>query len=306
MPAGIGKIAADFCYFMASSSKYFIQGKYLAAILLALFFMPRKIRAQEGVDLLEKTYHAISDIQTVSYTVHLKERVDGKLSEERTGNIKMTVKPLQVYYFMILPRYGAELLYNSKAYGNNIYINPNGFPWFSFNLDPDNKWMRKSRHHTILDAGFEYIKDILGRFLAQSHNLTDFKISNPGKQKINNIDCLAITIEKEVFFYKNYTMKEGEDISEFARKEGLSDFMVLERNPKYEWYDSPKPGETLVVPNFYAKKVAILVDPSSFLPVSLQIFDDIGLFEEVTFSDINIHPVFNSDTFSIENPDYGF
>jgi len=279
---------------------------FLTTFMLTLLILSDSAHAQKDLAVLEKTFLAISNIQEVSYTVHLKERVNGKLSEERIGNIKMTVKPLSVYYFMILPRNGAELLYNSEVDCENIYINPNGFPWLSFTIAPDNKWMRKSRHHTILDAGFEYIKEILGRFLEQGHLAGDFNVSLHGKQKINNTECLVLSIEKDVFFYKSYTLKEGENITVYARNEGLSDFMVLERNTKYAWYDSPKPGETIIVPNYYAKRIELSIDSETFIPVSVKIFDDIGLFEEVTFSDINVRPVFKSDTFLIDNPDYGF
>jgi len=278
---------------------------YVGLIIIALL-LQKKSNAQDELAVLEKTYHAIDVLQNLSYTVQLKERVDGKLCEHRTGNIKMTVNPLRVYYFMVEPRYGAELLFNAEDYGYNIYINPNGFPWLSFTMSPDNKWMRKARHHTILDAGFEYIKDILGRFLRQSQLQNDFKISGFGKQKINTNECIVLSIEKEVFLHKNYVLKEGENISVYARNEGLSDFMVLERNPKYSWYDSPKPGETIVVPNFYAKRVELFIDNVTFLPISVKIYDDLGLFEEVTFSNINVKPDFTEDTFSIDNQIYGF
>lgn len=285
----------------------FLIGTYLSATILVFTGIGNNLHGQDALSILEKTYRVVSDVNNLSYTVHLKERIDGELSEERTGEIKMTNKPLRVYYYMISPRFGAELLYNSENYGDNIYINPNGFPWFTINVSSDNKWMRKSRHHTILDAGYEYIKDILGRYLQRKPPDNDgLKITNLGHTKIKENDCIKLSIEKEVFFYKNYTLKEGESISEYSRKQGLCDFMILERNRKYSWYDCAKPGETILVPNFYAKKIDFYIDSDTYLPVSLAIYDDLGLFEEVTFSNIDIKTVFPSGTFSVDNPEYGF
>ncbi len=285
----------------------FLTGIYFLLSTIVFTCIGNALHGQDALSILEKTYRVVSEVHNLSYTVHLKERVEGVLSEERTGKVKMTNKPLRVYYFMISPRFGAELLYNSENYGDNIYINPNGFPWFTFNVSSDNKWMRKSRHHTILDAGYAYIKDILGRYLEKkSPDHDGLKVTNLGHVRIRENDCIKLSIEKEVFFFKNYTLKEGESITDYSRKEGLSDFMILERNRKYNWYDCAKPGETILVPNFYAKKIDFYIDSLTFLPVSLSIYDDLGLFEEVTFYNIDIKPAFPANAFSVDNPEYGF
>ena len=90
-----------------------------------------------------------------------------------------------------------------------------------------------------------------------------------------------------------------------ARKLNLSEYMILEKN-KLSNYTSVKAGQTIKVPNMYAKKVVLYIDKINLMPIYQEVHDDQGMFEEYHYINLIVNPVLDADDFSKQNPEYKF
>ena len=104
------------------------------------------------------------------------------------------------------------------------------------------------------------------------------------EERINNRPCYKIIIDNKDFAYENYTVGENESITSIARKLRISEYMILEVNPKFnDYFDILKKGQIIKVPNAYAKYVTLYIDQLYFLPISIKILDDKGLYEQYDY-----------------------
>jgi hypothetical protein len=83
--------------------------------------------------------------------------------------------------------------------------------------------------------------------------------------------------------------------------------MILEKNPKFkDYFDLLKKGQVIKIPTWYCKSVVMFVDKQYFLPISLKIIDDKGLFEEYNYHNLIVNPNFQEGEFTKEYKDYKF
>jgi outer membrane lipoprotein-sorting protein len=102
-----------------------------------------------------------------------------------------------------------------------------------------------------------------------------------------------------------YTQPNETPIS-IAKKLKINYYTILENNPGNKASTEFKPGTRLLVPNDYASRMELYVHVSQLYPVYLKIYDPKGLFEEFTFSNVSLNPLFRSIDFSHKNPEYHF
>ena len=82
--------------------------------------------------------------------------------------------------------------------------------------------------------------------------------------------------------------------------------MIYEINPQLRSFDDIEPGMKIKVPTDYAREIIVYIDKTRFVPIGLKVYDDKGLFEEYTYQNIVLNPVFSERDFSPSNPAYGF
>ena len=82
--------------------------------------------------------------------------------------------------------------------------------------------------------------------------------------------------------------------------------MILEKNPGIKHYRDVQEGQLIRVPIAYAQKMTLDIDPLTYLPVIIEIFDEQGLYERYEYRDIRVNPAFGSNTFREDNPQYSF
>ena len=105
----------------------------------------------------------------------------------------------------------------------------------------------------------------------------------------------------------NYTVGENESITSIARKLFISEYMILEQNPKMDdYFDILKKGQVLRVPTWYAKNVVLYIDQLYFLPIGVKVSDDKGLFEEYNYHFMQVNPKFEEGEFTRDYKDYRF
>lgn len=253
-------------------------------------------------EIVFKMVKSIKDVQTLKYSLKITER--GKKGYNHyESSVKLNRKPRRLYIYIK----GIEVLWTQGTNNGKALVKPNSFPYINLNLDPMGSLMRQDQHHTINEMGFDYLGSII-EYSALKLNDKFYECFNLDEvTRYNNRPCYKVTITNKDFAYSNYTVGDNESITSIARKLFVSEYMIVENNPKFkDYFDILKKGEVIKVPNAYAKYVEIYVDELYFLPIGVKVTDDKGLFEEYNYFFLQVNPKFEEDEFTKDFKDYHF
>lgn len=277
-------------------------------LVTAGFFSSFKSRERKfqsnsnSMQFINKIFDAIDDVKTLRYSLQCNERIKGRMQHSES-KVKLQINPRKLY----LNIRGVEVLWVQGANNGDALVNPNAFPYINLNLDTYGSLMRKDQHHTIHEMGYHYLADILKDGLRRAgENNIDKYFKLLGEEKYNGRDCYKLSISFPDFDWTNYTVKKGENITTLSRKLRVSEYMVLENNPKITSYNDVKEGQVIRVPNAYAKLTLLLIDKEYLLPVNNKIFDDKGLYETYEYYDLQVNPVIAPEEFTKNYKDYHF
>lgn len=275
-------------------------------LLVLLILSSISLNAQITVDqLLDKMVAAVDNLKTASYTLNQSERIQGKMRDGVIDTRLQASGPFKVYLKITAPAKdaGTEILYVEGERGGKCLVNPNNVP-INVNLSVYDSRVVKDQHHSILESGFKYFKSIIVQMRKKyADKIDDYvKLSNV---KWLGKDYYKADINYTDFAYENYTVQAGEDVRKIARKKFVNEYMILEYN-KIADYDDVKPGQVIKVPNVYAKRTVLYIDKVNFLPVIQELYDDKGLYEKYSITNLKINPTFPPDEFTKDCKSYNF
>ncbi len=254
-------------------------------------------------EILEKSFKAIREVKSLKYHLKIIERGKKGFNYYESA-VKFNKNPRQIYLYIK----GIEVLYLEGKNNNKALVNPGGFPYITLNLDPMGDLMRQDQHHTLNEMGYDYFSSVIQQTLKKvdrDHFDEYFKLL--GEEKVNNRFCYKILVNNKDFAYKDYTVQPGESITSIARKFYVSEYMILERNPKFkDYFDPLKKGQVIKVPNSYCRSVVLYIDKFYFVPISVRVIDDKGLFEEYNYHFLQVNPKFEDGEFTRTYKDYKF
>lgn len=274
-------------------------------IVLCLFF-GFKLSAQKPSlttkEMVFKMIKSIDDVERLKYSLKITER--GKKGfNHYESSVKLNRKPRKIYLYIK----GIELLWVSGWNNNKAYVKPNSFPYVNLSLDPLGFLMRQDQHHTINEMGFDYFGSVVEYMALKVNDKFDQYFKLEGEERYNNRPCYKVVIDNKDFGYENYTVGTNESITSIARKLHISEYMILEVNPKLnDYFDILKKGQILKVPNAYAKHVTLYIDQLYFLPVGVKVLDDKGLYEQYDYHYLQVNPKFEDVEFTKTYKDYKF
>ena len=275
--------------------------------LLALFAFSTFAQVNNR-KLAEDMLAKMAMVKTLKYRMYKKERLNGKYRESDM-QIKYQKSPFACYMYMYSPDAGVEVLYKEGVNSGKAYVNPNKklVSFIDFDFDPMGKTLRKDEHHTLFENGFEYMRGILKAVMrvADEEDKYDEYCVVEGEVNFKGRQCHKVLLQYPKFAWKDYTVQSGEDLVKIARNLNLSEYMILEKN-KLSNYTSVKAGQTIKVPNMYAKKVVLYIDKINLMPIYQEVHDDQGMFEEYHYINLIVNPVLDADDFSKQNPEYKF
>lgn len=254
-------------------------------------------------EILEKSFKEIREVKSLKYHLKIIERGKKGFNYYESA-VKFNKNPRQIYLYIK----GIEVLYLEGKNNNKALVNPGGFPYITLNLDPMGDLMRQDQHHTLNEMGYDYFSSVIQQTLKKvdrDHFDEYFKLL--GEEKVNNRFCYKIIVNNKDFAYKDYTVQPGESITSIARKFYVSEYMILERNPKFkDYFDPLKKGQIIKVPNSYCRSVVLYIDKFYFVPISVRVIDDKGLFEEYNYHFLQVNPKFEDGEFTRTYKDYKF
>ncbi len=245
-------------------------------------------------------FDSIDKVKTLKLHIQATERVD-KTFLQAKSEIKLQTHPRKLYF--INRQKKLEILYNEGENSNKAYVKPNMFPTLS--LDPTGNTMRKNQHYTIHELGFQFIGKSIALTIAKDKDgIKNFTYL--GKQKKFSYNCHVIQYENKNYNYVDYVVGEKETASSIALKLVVNDYLLRYNNDLLNDFGYLKKGTRLIVPNLYCKKAVLYIDDKMMVPVSVNIFDNMGLFESYEYPHIEVNPVIKPEEFSKNYKEYRF
>jgi hypothetical protein len=253
-------------------------------------------------EIVTKSLRSIKEVKSLKYHLKITER--GKKGYNfYESTVKFSRNPRLIYLYIK----GIEVLWIQGENSGKALVKPNSFPFFNLNLDPMGNLMRQDQHHTLNEMGYDYFASIIQNTVDKLSDRFDDVFQLAGEERINNRPCYKIVVDNKDFKYIDYTIGEGESITSIARKFCIAEYMILEKNPKFkDYFDILKKGQVIKIPNWYARTVVMYIDQLYFLPVSMKVNDDKGLFEEYNYHFLQVNPKFEDGEFTKAYKDYGF
>ena len=273
----------------------------IVCLLMGSFGSKQPIIKYDSPSMLNEIIKSIANVKTLRYDLTRNERVNDKilLSESK---IKLNVSPRKLYISMKTQ----EVLWIEGKNNGDALINPFTFPYINLNLDPMGALMRKNQHHTIHELGMEYIAEIIKNGMKHYGVMLYKHFVIMGEEKHFGRNCYKLSATFPDFKWLPYTVKKNETIISIANKFSVSEFMILEKKQGATDYKDVKEGEVILVPNVYAKLFFVMIDKEKMLPISVEIFDDKGLFESYEFYNLQVNSTILAEEFTEDYKDYHF
>lgn len=282
-------------------TRFFLHIPLLLVLFSGLNSFAQK-SAPSTKEIVFKMIKSIDEVERLKYSLKITER--GKKGYNHyESSVKLNRKPRKIYLYIK----GIELLWVNGWNGNKAYVKPNSFPFVNLSLDPLGFLMRQDQHHTINEMGFDYFGSVVEYIALKVSDKFDQYFKYEGEERYNNRPCYKIVIDNKDFGYETYTVGNNESITSIARKLHISEYMILEVNPKLnDYFDILKKGQTLKVPNAYAKHVTLYIDQLYYLPVGVKVLDDKGLYEQYDYHFLQVNPKLEDAEFTKDYKDYKF
>jgi hypothetical protein len=280
-------------------------GKY--AFLAILLVSQGWVQAQPKTfltceELVTKTLKSIREVKGLKYHLKITERGKKGFNYYESA-VKFNRNPRLIYLYIK----GIEVLWLQGKNDGRALVKPNSFPFFNLNLDPMGNLMRQDQHHTLNEMGYDYFAGIIQHSMDRLGPRFDEYFALAGEERMNNRPCYKVTINNKDFSYVDYTIGDGESITSIARKFYVAEYMIVEKNPKFkDYFDILKKGEVIKIPTWYCKNVVMYIDQFYFLPVSIKVSDDRGLFEEYNYHFLQVNPKFDEAEFTKTYKEYKF
>ena len=244
---------------------------------------------------------AIEGLKYLRCTVKAQERIEGSIHQARSI-MKISYKPLRIY---IKNQKGVEVLWVAGQNNGDAWVNPAAFPYVTLNLDPNAKLMRSNQHHTVLQAGFGTISDLLETTGLRQDLSFSRSFKYVGDSTVQGKTNHVLRSDYPQFRYVSYKAGRNETIGSVAERFGCGEYRIIERN-NLTIGDKIPEGKVLQVPNAYGRRTIVCVDSKTYLPTVVQVNDDKGLFEKFDFSDVVPNQPIPAEEFSKNNKSYKF
>lgn len=250
--------------------------------------------------LLARLGTAIGKLQTLRCNVKANERQANGYQQARTL-MKINASPLRIY---LRNNQGIEVLYVQGQNNGDAWVYPGKFPYVTVSLDPNGSLMRRTQHHSVLDAGYGTIADLI-RIPPQRSEAFRRSFRYAGDTTIQGRPCYLLRSDFPQFKYISYKTTGGETAAKIAERFGCGEYRIAERNDiGYE--DVLPAGKTLQVPNAYGRRTILCVDQKLMLPLAVAVWDDKGLFESFEFSQVVANQPIPAAEFTKDYKDYKF
>jgi hypothetical protein len=252
--------------------------------------------------ILLQMYDSIKNVKTLRMSIAALERVNKKYTAANS-ELKVLTNPRKLYFHNYTKK--IEVLFNAELYNHKALVRPNVFPYMTLSLDPTGNLMRRNQHYTINELGYDFIgKSVALTISKDKDGLNNFTYL--GKHVKNSYNCYMLEYENKAYAYTDYTVGEKETTGTISYKLCVNEYLLRDKNDLLNDFGFLKKGKVLKVPNLYCKKAVLYIDDKMMLPVSISLYDDLGLFENYDYTNVQVNKPFSEDEFLKQNKLYNF
>ena len=278
--------------------------------LFILFILISSTICSQNTKEHYKDFKIISDmmdstkkVTSIRYKMRSIERIETGYNKANT-QIKLQVSPRKSY--LLNTDNKIEILYNSVESTTKCVVKPHSFPYITLNLDPRGNLIRKNQHFTLLELGFEFTVRTIAIALSKEKDQIYKHLTQVGKVEKNNMNCIMLVYENLNFSYHDYVVQPKETVTSISMKFIVNDYMIRTKNNLYNEYGYLKVGSVIKIPSFYCKKGVFYIDEKTMLPISVSIYDEVGLFESYDYFDVELNTVIPANEFKKSFKGYNF
>ena len=284
---------------------FFMIDNMQRLIVFMLIFLgwSAQVQSQSPKTIIIEMIQSADELEGFTAEITKEERIDGELVKQISA-VKLIKEPFQLYLNQHYPKKGVEVLLREGH--KKALVNPNAFPWINLSLDPYGFLMRRNQHHTTFDSGFDLMTGILHRELARIGTDTITHIFYKGITDMAGRPSYLIEMKNPNYEITTYRVQMGEDLNLIAKKLNISEFAILELNDEVDYYDDVSPGQELIVPSSYAKKMELFIDQEYMLPLVIKVYDSQGVYENYAYKKFIPNPQFDEAEFTSDYKKYGF
>ena len=244
------------------------------------------------------------------YTMRLvKRELRGTvLSPEETIAIKWQ-RPQRIYLHELAgPREGQEVLYAPGWNKDRLRVHKGSFPDFNVNLNPYGAIAMAHSHHPVPEVSLPHLADLVLDNVRRAHARNVGTLTYGGRETLFGRPAVRLTATTPGTG-KTPTLEQGQTLWDVARATGQSMYVILHANRARGWpqADSPKRGDAVIVPEFYAGRLVLWIDEALGLPLQIDLYDHDGkLYEHYEHHDLMVNVGLTDADFDPKNPTYRF
>jgi outer membrane lipoprotein-sorting protein/LysM repeat protein len=261
--------------------------------------------ALAALDAMEKAAAATND-----YTMTLVKRElrGDELGAPETIVIKWQ-RPQKIYLREVLgPQEGQEVIYVPGWNKNKIRVHKGSFPDVNISLDPYGNLAMGNSHHPVPEVSLIRLVDRVMTNVRLAQSKRAGQVTFQGEDTLFERPTVKIEAKMPPTG-KTPTLKKGETLWDIARATGQSMYVILHANRGRGWTqpDHPKPGDAVMVPDFYAGRMVVWIDKELHLPVQIDLYDHEGsLYEHYEHRYLAVNVGLTAADFDPKNPAYHF
>jgi len=254
---------------------------FFLALVLRTAAGPAPAPAITTEQLVARMSSAIDNLRYLRCSAKAQERI-GREIKPSNSLMKLAFNPLRVY---LKDNKNVEVLWVTGQNGGDAWVYPASFPYVTLSLDPFGALMRKGQHHTVLQAGFGTIADLLHPSGLRQDAAFSGTFRYAGDTTVLGLPCHMLRSDFPQFRYVAYRTGKNETVSTVAERFGCGEYRILERNHLSPGDALPE-GKVVQVPNGYGRRTILCLDAKTYLPVVVDVRDDQGLFEKFEFYNV--------------------
>jgi LysM repeat protein len=176
------------------------------------------------------------------------------------------------------------------------------------NLDPRGRLAMGHAHHPIYDVSIPHFVELVARNVAKMREKGVGKIELVGRETLFGVPTVKLELTTPATGVSP-TIENRQTLWDLADKSGQSMYVILHANELRGWTqaDHPQPGDSVIIPDFYAGRMTLWIDEKLDLPVQADLYDHEGrLYEHYEHHDLKVGVTFTDADFDPKNKAYDF
>ncbi len=277
-------------------------------LAVATTLAPARARAVDPREILRSMGEAAAKLRDYTMTLH-KQELRGDSLEPEQVLLEKWARPYRIYLKSVGDvQRGQEVLFVRGWNRDRIRAHKGSFPDVTLSLDPYGSWAMAHTHHPVTAVSLGSFVGILLENLEEADRRQEGSVREVGEETLWGRPCYRLELESPAAATLHVLVK-GETLWDVARECRQDMYVILHYNRDRGWRRAadPRPGDTVLVPRYYAGRVSLWVDEELRLPIRALIYDHAGsLYERYEHRDLRIDVGLTDRDFDPANPDYHF